>query len=61
MLRLSRRAASSFLTLVTRKLTDAKIDARTFSHAQARAKQCIKDWSATFGGIVNAFDSSLKE
>lgn len=34
--------ASSYLVLVTRTLTDAKIDARTFSHAQARAKQCIK-------------------
>lgn len=35
MLTLAKGLASSYLVLVTRTLTDAKIDARTFSHAQA--------------------------
>lgn len=46
--------------MVTRTLTDAKIDARTFSHAQARAKQCIKNWSASFCDTVMHFIQVLR-
>lgn len=42
LLTLSERSTSSYLVLVTGTLTDAKIDARTFNHAQARAKQCLE-------------------
>lgn len=45
------------------KLTDAKIDARAFSHAQARerAKQRVRGRSATFGGAAIAFGVKISK
>lgn len=53
--------SSFFFFFQTRTLTDAKVDARTFSHAEARAKQCIRELVSTFGEIVMHLVQVLEE